>query len=293
MAIFYPDILDQKTAPRTFTYGDKDVMLYAYGIGLGADPMDEKELRFVYEKDLKVVPTAATVLASGPGRNAGPAPDMPAGHRQSQINFLMVVHGEQKVELHKPLPPTGTFTASGRTIGAFDKGKDKGAVIYNETVWVDDKGEKVATLTGSTFARGDGGFGGPSEGAPEPHVVPTRSPDLSVDLSTRPDQALVYRLNGDRNPLHSDPDFARRAGFPRPILHGLCTYGITCRAVLQEIVDYDADQIASHQVRFSAPVFPGDVVTVDLWKDGKAISFEARVKARNATVIKNGLTMLR
>jgi acyl dehydratase len=293
MAIFYPDILDQKTAPRTFTYGDKDVMLYALGIGLGADPMDEKELAFVYEKDLKVVPTAATVLASGAGRSVGPAPDMPAGHRQSQINFLMVVHGEQKVELHKPLSPTGTYTATGRTTGAFDKGKDKGAVIYNETVWVDEKGDKVATLTGSTFARGDGGFGGPSEGAPEPHEVPTRAPDLSLDFATRPDQALIYRLNGDRNPLHSDPDFARRAGFPRPILHGLCTYGITCRAVLVGITDYDADQIASHQVRFSAPVFPGDVITVDLWRDGKQISFEARVKARNVTVIKNGLTVLR
>ena len=293
MAIFYPDILDQKTAPRTFTYGDKDVMLYALGIGLGADPMDEKELPFVYERGLKVVPTAATVLASGAGRNAGAAPDMPAGHRQSQINFLMVVHGEQKVELHKPLPSTGTFTASGSTIGAYDKGKDKGAVIYNETVWVDDKGEKVATLTGSTFARGDGGFGGPSEGAPEPHTVPTRAADLSVDIATSPDQALIYRLNGDRNPLHSDPGIAKQAGFPRPILHGLCTYGITCRAVLAAITDYDPDQILSHQARFSAPVFPGDVVTVDLWRDGKAISFEARVKARGATVIKNGLTMLR
>ncbi len=292
MAIFYPDILDQKTAPRTFTYGDKDVMLYAYGIGLGADPMNEDELAFVYEKGLKVVPTAATVLASGAGR-AGPAPDMPAGHRPSQMNFLMVLHGEQKVELHKPLPASGTFTASGRTIGAFDKGKEKGAVIVNETVWVDDKGQKVATLTGSTFARGDGGFGGPSEGAPEPHPVPTRAPDLSVDLATRPDQALVYRLNGDRNPLHSDPDVAKRAGFDRPILHGLCTYGITCRAVLQAMTGYDADAILSHQSRFSAPVFPGDVVTVDLWKDGKQISFEARVKARNVTVMRNGLTVLR
>jgi acyl dehydratase len=294
MPIYYPDILDQKTAPRTFTYDDKDVMLYALGIGLGADPMNETELAFVYERGLKVVPTAATVLASrSGGRNAGPAPDMPAGHRPSQINFLMVVHGEQKVELHKPLKAGGTYTASGRTVGAFDKGKDKGAVIVNETTWVDETGEKVVTLTGSTFARGDGGFGGPTEGAPEPHEVPSRAPDKSLDFATRPDQALLYRLNGDRNPLHSDPDVAKRAGFPRPILHGLCTYGITCRAVLQGMVDYDADQILSHQARFSAPVFPGDVITVDLWQDGKVVSFEARVKARGATVIKNGKTVLR
>jgi acyl dehydratase len=293
--IFYPDILEQKTAARTFTYGDKDVMLYALGIGLGRDPMNETELEFVYEKGLKVVPTAATVLASAGGRPARGADqvEQKPGHRPSVINYLMVVHGEQKVELHRPLPTSGTFTAQGRTVGAFDKGKDKGAVIINETVWTDEAGEKVATLTGSTFARGDGGFGGPSEGQPEPHEVPSRKPDLSVDIATREDQALLYRLNGDRNPLHSDPESARRSGFPRPILHGLCTYGITCRAVLQAITGYDPDQIASHQARFSAPVFPGDTITVDLWKDGQVISFEARVKDRNATVIKNGKTMLR
>lgn len=295
MPIFYPDILDQKTAARTFTYGDKDVMLYALGVGMSHDPMDERELAFTYEKNLKVIPTAATVLASAMGRPArgeGQVEQKP-GHRPSQINFLMVVHGEQKVELHKPLPTSGTFTAEGRTVGAFDKGKDKGAVIVNETIWTDEKGEKVATLTGSTFARGDGGFGGPSEGQPEPHQIPSRKADLSVDIPTREDQALLYRLNGDRNPLHSDPESAKRSGFPRPILHGLCTYGITCRAVLQAITGYDPDQILSHQARFSAPVFPGDVITVDLWKDGKNISFEARVAARNATVIKNGLTVLR
>lgn len=290
MPIFYPDILDQGTKPRTFSYTDKDVMLYALGVGLGADPMDETELAFVYEKGLKVVPTAATVLA---GRGVSePLPTKP-GHRQSQPNYLMLVHGEQKVELHKPLPPSGTFTTESRTIGAFDKGKDKGAVLLNQTTWKDEKGEIVATLTGSSFCRADGGFGGPSEGQPEPHAVPTRSPDISVDITTREDQALLYRLNGDRNPLHSDPESARRSGFPRPILHGLCTYGITCRAVLQAVTNYDPEPILSHQARFSAPVFPGDTITVDLWKDGKAISFEARVKARNATVIKNGLTMLR
>ena len=295
MPIFYPDILDQKTAARTFSYGDKDVMLYALGVGMSHNPMDERELAFTYEKDLKVIPTAATVLSSAMGRPArgeGQVEQKP-GHRPSQINFLMVVHGEQKVELHKPLSTSGTFTAEGRTIGAYDKGKDKGAVIVNETVWTDEKGEKVATLTGSTFARGDGGFGGPSEGQPEPHTIPSRKADLSVDIPTREDQALLYRLNGDRNPLHSDPDSAKRSGFPRPILHGLCTYGITCRAVLQAITGYDPDQILSHQARFSAPVFPGDVITVDLWKDGRNISFEARVAARNATVIKNGLTVLR
>ena len=291
MPIFYPDVLAQGTEPRTFSYGDSEVMLYALGIGLGADPMNEDELRFVTEKSLKVVPTAATVLARAAGRGQ-PLP-RPPGHRESAPNFLMLVHGEQKVELHRPLPASGTFTVQSRTIGAFDKGADKGAILVNETVWTDADGEKVATLTGSSFCRADGGFGGPSEGAPEPHPIPTRKPDATLEYDTRPDQALLYRLNGDRNPLHSDPESAKKSGFPRPILHGLCTYGITCRAVLEAVAGFDPDQIRSHQARFSAPVFPGERLSIDLWRDGKEISFEARVAARNATVIKNGLTVLR
>ncbi|EHR01035.1 MaoC/PaaZ C-terminal domain-containing protein [Bradyrhizobium sp. WSM471] len=293
MPIYYPDILEQKTEPRTFTYGEKDVMLYALGIGMGRDPMDERELSFVYEKNLKVAPTVATVLASGRGGYATSASDQKSGLRISELNLLMLVHGEQKVELHKPLPSSGTITANTRTIGAYDKGKDKGAVVVDETVWIDEGGEKVATLTESTFARGDGGFGGPSQGAPEPHRVPTRKPESSVLIETRPDQALLYRLNGDLNPLHSDPDVAKQAGFSRPILHGLCTFGITCRAVLQEFCDYDPAKILSHQARFSAPVFPGDAITIDLWRDRSVISFEARVIDRDATVIKNGKTVLR
>jgi len=295
MPIYYPDILENPPTTWTFTYGDKDVMLYALGVGLGADPMDARELPYVYERELKVVPTAATVLSSAGVGRAERKPTAPPreGWRQSEINYLMVVHGEQKVELHKPLPSFGTFTAEMRVVGAFDKGPGKGAVIINQTVWTDAAGEKVATLTGSTFARGDGGFGGPSEGAPEPHKVPERPADLSVDFTTRPDQALLYRLNGDRNPLHSDPNVAKMAGFDRPILHGLCTYGITCRAVLQAITDFDPAPIQSHEARFSAPVFPGDVITVDLWRDGQVISFEARVKERGVTVIKNGKTVLR
>ena len=165
MPIYYPDILKQKTAPRTFGYGDKDVMLYALGVGFSADPLNAKELAFTYERGLKVVPTAATVLAAG-ARASRAEPTLPEGVRRSEINYLMVVHGEQKVELRKPLPASGTFTAASRTVGAFDKGKDKGAVIVNETTWTDDAGEVVAVLTGSTFARGDGGFGGPSEDRP-------------------------------------------------------------------------------------------------------------------------------
>ena len=282
MPIAYPEILSLATEGQPYAWTDKDTMLYALGIGMGSDPMNLDELPFVYESGLKAVPTMATTVAWGAGPGLG----------KLGINFLLVVHGEQKVEFHKPLPTEASILASSRVIGAYDKG-DKGAVIYNETVLADAKtGEKIATLTGSTFARGDSNFGGPSDGAPEPHEVPTRAPDLSVDIATKPDQALIYRLSGDRNPLHSDPRIAAAAGFPRPILHGLCTYGITCRAVLQEYCGFDPAKIKSHQVRFSSPVFPGETITIDLWKDGEVVSFEARVKSRGVTVVKNGKTVL-
>ncbi|WP_314963523.1 MaoC/PaaZ C-terminal domain-containing protein [Bradyrhizobium cosmicum] len=293
MPIYYPDVLQQKSTPRSFTYGPKDVMLYALGIGMGRDPMDEWELPFVYEKDIKVLPTAVAVLAWANGPSSERTPNQKAGLRISHLNWLMLVHGEQKVELHKPLPSFGKFTATSRTIGAYDKGKEKGAVVVEETVWIDEKGEQVATLTGSNFARGDGGFGGPSGGAPKPHLLPSRKPDLVIALETRPDQALLYRLSGDLNPLHSDPKVAKRAGFPRPILHGQCTFGITCWAVLQAYCGYDPTKILSHQARFSAPVFPGETITVDLWREGNVVSFDARVIERGATVIKNGKTVLR
>ena len=285
MPIKYEELMAMKNLGQKYSYGDRDVMLYAYGIGLGADPMDEKELAFVNEavatpRPLKVVPTFASVAAWG----AGPG-DM-------NLNRVMVVDGERDITFHKPLETAAHITADSSVLAAFDKGKDKGAVIRHQTVLKNSDGEPVATLVASRFARGDGGFGGPSDGQPEPHQVPNRAPDRTVDISTRPDQALIYRLCGDRNPLHSDPEFAKRAGFPRPILHGMCTYGITCRGVLQTYADYDATAFRRHAARFSSPVYPGETVTLELWKDGNVISFEAKVKSRGVTVIKNGMTVL-
>jgi acyl dehydratase len=281
MPIQYPEILNLKRSGMEFSWTDRETMLYALGVGMGADPMNEQELSFVYERNLKAMPTLASVVAWG------------AGPGNMNINYLMVVDGERTITFHKPMPGSGNIVAESRVLGAWDKGTDKGAVITNETV-IREKasGEKLVTLVGSTFARGDGGFGGPSEGQPAPHEVPKRAPDKSVDIATLPGQALLYRLSGDRNPLHSDPEIAKRAGFPRPILHGMCTYGITCRAVLQTYAEYDPTRFKSHGARFSAPVFPGETISVDLWKDGNVVSFEARVKSRNVTVIKNGKTEL-
>lgn len=282
MPILYPDILSITSDPQSFAWDERETMLYALSIGMGADPMNSAELPFVYEHDLRAVPTMATTVAWGAGPSIG----------KMGINYLFVVHGEQKVEFHKPFPARAQINAKGRVVGAYDKG-DKGAVIYTETLLREtETGAPLATLTSSTFARGDGGFGGPTDGAPEPHRVPDRAPDLSLEFATRPDQALLYRLCGDRNPLHADPAIAAAAGFPRPILHGLCTYGLTCRAVMQAFTDFDPTAIKSHQVRFSAPVFPGETLIVDLWRDGVIVAFEARVKERGSTVIRHGKSVL-
>jgi acyl dehydratase len=283
MPIDLKQALALRSEGQEFSYTDRDTMLYALGVGMGADPMNRDELPFVYENGLRVLPTQATVMAWGAGETL-----------KTGINFMMVVHGEQRLTIHKTLPDRAQIVADWRLTDVIDKGAGKGAVLIGETVLKDKKtGEKLATLVGSTFARADGGFGGPATGGPEPHPTPTRAPDKELALTTRPDQALIYRLSGDRNPLHSDPDFAKAAGFDRPILHGLCTYGITCRAVLQTYCNFDPTLIRGHDVRFSAPVFPGETIVTRMWKDGNIVSFEASVKERpGVTVIKNGKTTL-
>ena len=150
------------------------------------------------------------------------------------------------------------------------------------------RGDKLCTLMSSTFARGDGGFGGPKDGAPEPHKLPDRKPDLVHECDTRPDQAFIYALSGDRNPLHRDPNVAKMAGFPRPILHGLCTYGTACRAVISSVCKYDAAKITGFDVRFSAPVFPGETIITEMWVDGPVVSFRSRLKERDVVVLNNG-----
>jgi len=283
MAIDYDHLMSLKSEGERFSYGDRETMLYALGVGLGRDPLAAKELPYVYEKDLKTVPTMATVIAWG----AGPL-------RESGINYLMVVHGEQKLTLHRPLPAAADIIADSHVVGAWDKGADKGAVIVTETdIRLADSGDALCTLTSTTFARGDGGFGGPTEGAPKPHALPDRDPDQTIEVDTRADQALLYRLSGDRNPLHADPDFATAAGFPAPILHGLCTYGTCCRAVLGSVADYDHTAITGFDVRFSSPVFPGETILVDTWKDGNIVSFRARLKERDVVVINNGKCTLK
>src|SRR3954451_11314204 len=206
MAIDYDKLLALKIPETEHTYTDKDTMLYALGVGLGHDPLDEKQLDFVYEKNLKALPTFAAVL----GYPGFWVRDLDTG-----IDWVKIVNGEQGVVLHQPVQPSGTVVGRSRIVEAIDKGAGKGAVVYTERTVTDKaSGALIATVTQTTFCRGDGGFGGLPREAPPAHPIPERAPDLVCDLATRPEAALICRLSADRNPLHADPEMAKAAGFP-------------------------------------------------------------------------------
>ncbi len=280
MTIVYEKLLALNIPPVEHTYGPKDCILYALGLGLGQDPTDRDELPFVYEKDIKVLPTLALVLGYSPNWLRNP---------ESGVNYTKVVHGEQGLILHKPVPPQGTVIGRTRVVDVVDKGAGKGALVFSKREVTDKAtGALLATLKQTTFCRGDGGFGGPPRQAPAPHVLPTRSPDMMCDLPTRPEMALVYRLSGDVNPLHADPDVARAAGFPRPILHGLASFGVAGRAILKSACGFDPARLTGIAGRFSAPVFPGETIRTEMWIDGMTVSFRAHVLERDVVVIDNG-----
>ena len=284
MPIDYEDMMQSGATGLVSSYDEKDVMLYALGVGFGRDPLDEKELPFVYENNgLEVVPTFASVISRG---EAPPAQQrMP---QKSSINFMMVVDGERRITIHKPLPPKCEVVSDERYIDILDKGEGKGAVLIQERVTREKAtGDKLFTIVSSIFARGDGGFGGKPQGGPALHEIPERAPDLVKECDTRPDQAFLYALSGDRNPLHRDPNVAKMVGFPRPILHGLCSYGTACRAVLSTLAEYDPARIIQFDVRFSKPVFPGETLVVEMWQDGATVSYRASVKERPGTVVLN------
>jgi acyl dehydratase len=283
MPINYDELMQAKATDVPARYGDRETMLYALGIGFMRDPMNADELPFAYENGLKTVPTMATVIGWGATNTLA----------RSNINYMMVVHGEQRLTLHKPLPDTADVLMDEHVAGVFDKGAGKGAIIITErTVREKNSNTKLCTLQTTIFARGDGGFGGPKDGAPEPHTLPTRAPDLTHEADTRPDQAFLYALSGDRNPLHRDPNFAKMAGFPRPILHGLCTYGTACRSVISTVCKFDPTKITSFDARFSSPVFPGETIVTEMWVDGNVLSFRCKLKERDVVVLNNGKCIL-
>lgn len=261
-------------------YEQKDTMLYALGIGLGQDPEDTGQLRYVYEKDLQAFPTMSVVLGY---------PGFWVRDPRAGIDWVKVVHGEQRLTVHAPLPASGVVIGRSRNTHVIDKGADKGAIVITERTLHGEDGTCLATMQQSTFCRGDGGFG---QGDSSPEALPAApdgEPDLRCALRIPPSAALLYRLNADRNPLHADPDIARQAGYPRPILHGLCSYGVAAHALVKSCCDYDASRLTSMNLRFSAPVYPGETLQCDIWRLPQGqIRFVARSRERDLVVMSHG-----
>ena len=246
---------------------------------MGLDPLDSNELPYVSEiaGSPSTVPAMATVLV----------PDM--FPPDLGWDYSQVLHAEQRMQLYRPLPPAADLLINKRIVAAYDRGPNRGALVMFEAEGRLAHDNTAIFLIGNTIvARADGGFGGPKGKGHKPHRAPRREPDLSCDLSTRREQALLYRLTGDRNPLHADPALARSVGYDAPIMHGLCTFGIACHAILKTICNYDYTLIAGMDARFSAPVLPGDTITTDMWQDGNIVSFRCTVKERDVVVVRNG-----
>jgi len=279
MALDPDHLLNYCIPPVRQRYSRQDCAFYALSLGLGADPTDEAQLSFVdANRDFQALPCMAVVLGH---------PGFWLGNPDTGVDALRLVHGEQSVEWHRALPPEGEVIGHTRVTGLVDKGPGKGALLYSEKVLSDAvSGDVLAITRGTTFLRGDGGFGGDSQSLSQPHRLPQCAPDLVIDLPTRSEQALYYRLNGDDNPIHSSPAVAAKGGFERPILHGLCTLGVAYHALLRGLADYRIERFARLQARFCAPVFPGETLRTEMWRDG---SFRTRVVERDLVVLDNGL----
>jgi acyl dehydratase len=273
-----PDAVGTESEPVSASWTSKDALLYAVGIGAGTG-----ELAFTTENtsgvDQQVFPTFAVVIGWGKGS---------AMRGIGTFNFAMLVHGQQAITLHKPFAPEGSVTMRSKIVAIHDKGK--AAVVVSETTATDEAdGSPYFSALSSAFIRGEGGWGGDRGPSGPQNVPPDRAPDHQVTYQTSPDQALVYRLSGDRNPLHSDPAFAAMGGFDRPILHGLCTYGFTGRALLHELAGSDPTRFRHMEARFAAPVMPGDSLTVWMWQTSGGEALFTTTTQTGTVVIDQGL----
>jgi len=270
-------ITDLQLGPNVQRYHVKDTILYALGLGYGAHPLDEAELRYVYEDGLRAVPTMCCVLSH---------PGFWMKDPIYKVNWVKVLHAEQAFTMHRPLSASGEVRADFKVIGIEDKGPDKGAFLHVEKTLYDvADGARLATVRSTNFLRGDGGQGSAGTPVQPAEPLPVGSPDRVVEIPTLASAALVYRLSGDWNPLHADPRVARQAGFDRPILHGLCTYGVACRAILRAYCDDDPERLHAMFARFSAPVLPGETIRVEFYEGGGTLRFRAIAKERGSVVL--------
>ena len=281
MPIDYNTLLNFPIPERRQVLRWQDSALYALSLGVGQDPMDLDGLRYVTEgAAMRALPTIPVVLGYPGFWQADPA---------TGIDAVRLVAGEQSVELHAPLPVEGEIIGRSRVTGLVDRGAGKGALLYTAREVIDAATDTLlATVEQTTFLRGDGGFGGPAGPVRKPAPEPEGAPDITIDLPTRPEMALIYRLNGDHNPLHSDPCLAAKAGFPRPILHGLGTFGVVGRALLRGVCGGDPARFGKMACRFSSPVYPGETIRTEIWLQTDGAAFRARVVERDIVVISNG-----
>lgn len=285
MSIDYDKLLALSIPDTKQRYTHRDAILYALSLGYGADPLDHAQLPFVFEAALQAVPTMGVVLAH---------PGYWPRTLDTGLDWVKIVHAEQGLELHRPLPPEANVIGRSRVVDIVDKGAAKGALItYERKIFDSDTGDALCTITQTMLARGDGGFGGPARTSAPPHAIPQRPADFVCEMPSAPNAALLYRLNGDWNPLHADPAVARSAGFERPILHGLATWGIAGHAVLRAVCSYDAARVKSIFGRFTAPVYPGETFRTEMWVDGNVVSYIVRTVERDVIAINNGKVELR
>ncbi len=266
------------------SYTAKDSMLYALSIGCGMDPTDEADLRYVYEDGLKAFPAMTHVLGY-------PGFWMKEVDPSVGLDWKRVLHGEQTMQLVAPIPPSGTVIGRTRLTGIYDKGAGRDAVVTSRRDIVDaESGREIGHVTSMLLLRGAGGFGGPPvPAAAAARAIPYAPPDATIDLPTSPQSALIYRLMGDTNPLHASPAIAAIAGYPRPILHGLCTLGVATRAVVRAA---GTDALRDFGARFSAPVFPGETIRTEVWRSGGSGVFRCKVLERDVVVLTNGFFSL-
>lgn len=283
MPIDVEKAMSAKLPTETLSWNEDQVILYHLGIGAGVPSTDPGELAYTYESQLKVLPTFAVIPV-------GKALLGVMGLEGLEFNPALLLHGEQEIEVYGPIPTAATAANSARIAGIYDKGK--AALVVLETETKDTSGKLLFTNRFSLFLRGEGGFGGPS-GPKQRIETPDRAPDAVVESPTLPQQALIYRLSGDKNPLHCDPNFAAFGGFDRPILHGLCTYGIACKAAVDKLLDGDVTRVAKYQARFRGVVYPGETIVTSMWREGNAIVLRADTKERSSDVLSNTAITLR
>lgn len=251
-----PTAIGAVTEPMAFEWTDRDTLLYALGVGAGVDDLS-LTTENSYGITQQVLPTYAVISC----------PAFAAAAKVGTFNWAMLLHGSQAIRLHAPLPAAGKLSVVSEVADIQDKGEGKNAIIMLRARGSHpESGALIAETVTTLVIRGAGGFGGEPGQRPVAPQIPDREPDARITLSTREDQALLYRLSGDRNPLHSDPGFAKRAGFPKPILHGLCTYGVSGRALVAELGRGEAANVSSIAARFSSPVFPGETLTTLIWR---------------------------